>query len=115
MDACSQMIADQGWQVSRQSRHRRALAAALDAMSDVGNPISPQTLRNYARAVDDIAAAELAGIPTGDRDVSSTYMVTGTVLAVPGLLTLRRLAHENLSSHRFGHNATGTPHPNTDT
>lgn len=114
MDACSQMIADQGWQVSRQSRHRRALAAALDAMSDAGNPISPQTLRNYARAVDDIAAAELAGIPTGDRDVSATYMVTGTVLAEPVLLTLRRLAHENLSSRRFGHNGTVTPPPDDE-
>src|SRR5699024_1154797 len=104
MDACSQMIADQGWQVSRQSRHRRALAAAPDASSDVVIPISPQTLGYYARAPDATPAPASAGLPTGDLDVSATYMATGTVLAEPVLLTLRRLAHENLSSRRFGHN-----------
>lgn len=109
MRLCGQMIADQDWHVSPQSRHLLALAAALDAMAETGIALSAETLSHYARAADDIADAELAGMPTGDRDVSAIYMVTGTVLAEPVLLALRRMAHENLSSRRFGHNRIVTP------
>lgn len=95
------VISDHQWQITTDDRHSQALAAALDSIAAVGQPISRRTLNVYAQAAQLIASAELADMPTVSKAVSATYVATGTVLAEPVLMALRRMAHQSESAQRF--------------
>jgi DNA-binding transcriptional MerR regulator len=59
-------------------------------------------LDGYARAMAEVAEAEIAGIPVDSVDAAVQYVVLGTVLVEPLLLALRRLAQQDASWRRFG-------------
>lgn len=99
--AVHDLVAERGWQVSPDSRHALALAAALDALDAAGQPMSAAALEVYADSAARVAAAEIAGMREEDRAGAAAYAITGTVLAEPVLTTLRRLAHEDASNRRF--------------
>lgn len=91
------------WKVRPEGRHSAALGAALDAMSAAGQPLDLQALTTYADAAALVAKAEIDSMSsTMDREDAATYAVTGTVLAEPVLLALRRMAQEHHSNRRFG-------------
>ena len=85
------------WRVAPDSRHARALAAALDAMDDAGVGLSDDTLATYAAAATEVARADLASTVDLSRERAVERAVTGTLLGEPVLVALRRLAQAGLA------------------
>ena len=79
------------------SRHARALAAALDAMDDAGVGLSDDTLATYAAAATEVALADLASTVDLSWGRAVERAVTGTLLGEPVLVALRRLAQAGLA------------------
>ena len=52
--------------------------------------------------MEQIAAYELATVPTDPPEAAVRYVVLGTMLPEPLLLALRRLAQQAASARRFG-------------
>jgi DNA-binding transcriptional MerR regulator len=99
--AVADVLAGLGSEADPDGRHARAVAAALDAMAAAGQPVSEMGLGHYARAMADVARAEVGLVVPDNRDEAVTYALLGSVLAEPVLLGLRRLAHEDESLRRF--------------
>ena len=97
----ARLVAERGWQVAPGGRHSEALAAALDALRSAGQELPGEALAAYADAMSGVAEQEIASMSEASREDAATYAVTGTVLAEPVLLTLRRMVHEHLSVDRF--------------
>lgn len=96
------LLAEQGWLVYAESPDRVLLANALDALEKVGYHLNDDLLQTYASAATEIADAEVALLPTDDRQSTVEATVLVTALGGPILLALRRLAQQNASAHRFG-------------
>ncbi|MEV4490313.1 MerR family transcriptional regulator [Micromonospora coxensis] len=94
-----------GWQVRPDAPARAELAAVLTALAGLRDSGAPpvdtadavtQLLTPYAEAVQPLAAAEVAGVPTDlARDEVVERVVAGTVLMERALGALRRLAQEH--------------------
>lgn len=95
------LVAERRWRVTDRGRHAEALAAALDALDAAGQALGDEALATYADAAAAVAKSEIASMSAASRQGAATYAVTGTVLAEPVLLALRRLAQEDLSVRRF--------------
>ena len=91
------LIGAHGWAADPEAGHAVALAAALDAMDDAGQPMTDDNLAVYVAAAASVARADLASV--GDRDATdaTTYAVIGTLLSEPVLVSLRRMAQEDLA------------------
>ena len=89
------------WRVSPTSEHRDALARALDALHSLDHPVSEALLDEYAAAMGAIAKREVAGVASDDPVAATERAVVGTVLLEPVLLTIRRMAQENVSARRM--------------
>jgi DNA-binding transcriptional MerR regulator len=89
------------WRVRAEGNHALALARALDSLAELDVPLGDDGLDAYADDAERIAAREFAHFPTRSREAAAESAVVLTVLIEPVLLTLRRLAHENLSTRRF--------------
>jgi DNA-binding transcriptional MerR regulator len=89
------------WRVDPAGPHANALARALDVLADLDAPLTDDALDSYATTADSIAAREFEHFPAASRESAARDAVVLTVLIEPVLLTLRRLAHENLSTRRF--------------
>ena len=98
----AELLAGTGSVADPEGRHATAVAAALDAMRRAGQPVSREGLARYARAMAEVAEAEVGLVAPDNRDEAVTYALLGSVLAEPVLLGLRRLAHEHESRTRFG-------------
>lgn len=107
-DRVARLIRRRRWKVTPQGRHSEALAAAFDALAAAGQPIPDDALATYADAAAAVAKQEVASMTGTSRQAAATYAVTGTVLAEPVLLTLRRLAQEDLSTRRFARRKAGS-------
>jgi DNA-binding transcriptional MerR regulator len=82
-----------GWAVhERDCAEHQVLADALEALDDAGFTSPPGILDTYAAAMDDVARAELAHVPTDSVAAAVRYVVLGVVLQEPVLLALRRIA-----------------------
>lgn len=82
-----------GWPVhERDCAEHQVLADALAALDDAGFETPPGILDTYAAAMDDVARAELAHVPTDSVAAAVRYVVLGIVLQEPVLLAMRRLA-----------------------
>jgi len=77
------------------------LAAALAALDDAGFVVEPDRMDTYAEAMMQVAQAEIDGLPTETPGAAVRYVVLGTVLVEPVLLSLRRLAQREASIARF--------------
>lgn len=96
------LLARRGWQLSPQSRHREALAAALTTLADLGHPPSDDHLDTYAEAAGLVGAKDVTGLEEPDRAAAAEHAVVSTLLLEPVLLVLRRIAHENASRELRG-------------
>lgn len=65
------LIRAHGWATDPEAGHAAALAAALDPMDEAGQPMTEDNL--------------------------AVYVVIGTLLSEPVLVSLRRIAHEDLA------------------
>lgn len=99
-----------GWQVFEGSTSLRQLAVAMDALVSVGMPADTGTVLGYGRAVEPVAAAEVAAVPTSSPADAVAFVVAGTALYEPVLLALRRLAQQHASAARFGDAADTRTH-----
>ncbi|RNL65171.1 MerR family transcriptional regulator [Nocardioides marmoriginsengisoli] len=95
------MLEAQGWQLAPGHPQAAALAHALDVLDDVGHPISDEMLFLYAHALRPIVMREVASVHLDERgeliDADVEAAVIGTVLQEPVLLSIRRIAQENVS------------------
>jgi DNA-binding transcriptional MerR regulator len=95
-----------GWTVhERDCLDHQVLADALDALAAAGFESPPGVLDTYAAAMDDVARAEIAHLPTTSPAAAVRYVVLGVVLNEPVLLAMRRLAEQAAAEVR----AAGPP------
>lgn len=100
--AAERVVAELGWRVAPHSAPLRQLAAALAALEALGMPAGPEVVLRYARALEPVAAAETAAVPTSSPEAAVAFVVMGTALYEPVVLALRRLAQQDASARRFG-------------
>lgn len=94
-----------GWPVEeKECAEHQLLADALAAFEGAGFDPPDGILDVYARAMDDVARAELAHVPRESVAAAVRYVVLGVVLQEPVLLALRRLAEAAAARQ-----VTGTP------
>lgn len=86
-----------GWTVAPDSPALQELAAALDAIAAVGLHLDDDKLATYAAAAEQVAADDVARVPTAPTEDAVARVVLGTVLFEPLLLSLRKLAHQSIS------------------
>jgi DNA-binding transcriptional MerR regulator len=97
------LVARLGWQPEVCDPQLVAgVARALHTVEAAGFEIPADVLTAYVDAVTDIAAAEIAGVPTDSPEAAVRYVVLGSVLVEPLLLALRRVAQQVASARRFG-------------
>jgi len=87
------------WSLPRSSPHRSELAAALDTLDGLGHAADDALLDTYAVAMAEAASHEVANLPD-DPESAAESAVVGTLLLEPVLLTIRRIAQENVSRVR---------------
>jgi DNA-binding transcriptional MerR regulator len=100
MSRVGDLIRRRRWRTAPAGRHARALAAALDTMTEAGLLLSEETLAAYAEGAVTVARADLAGMAHLSREGAVERAVTGTVLGEPVLLALRRMAQESAARRR---------------
>jgi DNA-binding transcriptional MerR regulator len=90
-----------GWPVrDTDCAQHQLLADALDALDGAGFEPPEGVLDTYARAMDDVAAVELANVPRESVAAAVRYVVLGVVLQEPVLLAMRRLAEAAAAQRR---------------
>jgi hypothetical protein len=79
------------------------LADSLVALRRLGREVNADVFAPYARAADQLAAVELAGMASDSSpERLLECAVIGTVVCESALLALRRLAQGNHFADRFG-------------
>jgi DNA-binding transcriptional MerR regulator len=107
-----QLLAAMGWTVNGSAPARRSLAEAVLTLRELGWDVSVDDLVRYARAVDVLAAEEVASVrDQGSRAQIVERMVIGTVVFEEILAALRLLAQEHHSARQFANRppTTGAP------
>lgn len=98
VDAAIEML---GWHVSDDAPARRSIAHAVEVLRSLGWSIEPAVLVRYAKAVDGLAAREVAiSDDAADRERLVERMVVGSVVFEAILSAFRRLAQEHHSAGR---------------
>jgi hypothetical protein len=103
LSAAEGLVARLGWQPGVCDPQLVAgVARALQTIDAAGFDVPADVLTEYLDAVTQIAAAEIAGVPTESPEAAVRYVVLGSVLVEPLLLALRRVAQQVASARRFG-------------
>jgi DNA-binding transcriptional MerR regulator len=98
-----QLMRQWGWEVEEKDCPTHdALAEALSAIDAAGFVLAEGALEMYKNHMEQVAAYELATVPTQSPAETVRYVVLGTVLLEPLLLALRRVAQQQVSARRFG-------------
>jgi DNA-binding transcriptional MerR regulator len=98
-----QLMREWGWPVEEKTCPTHdALAEALSALDAAGFVLPDGALEMYKEHMEQLAAYELATVPTGSAAETVRYVVLGTVLPEPLILALRRMAQVRASALRFG-------------
>ncbi|HEY7719181.1 MAG TPA: MerR family transcriptional regulator [Pedococcus sp.] len=92
------LVAGLGWQVSPDAPALHTLSGAVAAARAGGIPLSADSLRRYAEAVEGVAVVDVATVRELEPERALLTVTVGTVLVDPVLAALRRLAQEGLSS-----------------
>lgn len=100
-EAALDLIAELGWTIDPNSVEVAQLATALRALDAAGIELIDGGLARYGRTVHDLAEAEVETVPTDAIDAAVRQAVLGTLLLEPVLLTLRRLAQQDVAIRRF--------------
>jgi DNA-binding transcriptional MerR regulator len=101
-----QLVRRWGWADTEDAPALDQLAAALEAIETAGLTPSEPAMDRYAELMFQVAELDVGSVPVGSPAEAVRYVVAGTVLYEPLLLALRRLAHQQASSRRFGAEAT---------
>ena len=97
-----------GWERGMCDEHVLAgVARALEGLDGAGFTVPDDVMALYLDSVQRIARAEIAGVPTDSSDAAVRYVVLGSVLIEPLLLSLRRVAEQIASAERFGRSEVG--------
>jgi DNA-binding transcriptional MerR regulator len=97
------LVAGLGWQPGMcDPSVLRGVARALQGLDRAGFRVTDDLMAVYLESVQRIARAEIAGVPTESTEAAVRYVVLGSVLVEPLLLTLRRVAEQIASAERFG-------------
>ena len=92
-----------GWSIEEKDCHtHETLARSLEALDAADFPLPDEALDAYAQAMAAVAEGEVESVPTDSAAAAVRYVVLGTVLVEPLLLTLRRMAQQQASGRRFG-------------
>jgi DNA-binding transcriptional MerR regulator len=92
-----------GWDVSRCAPASvAALEEALLGLEAGGFFVEDEVLERYGRAMMGVAVDEVDDVPTDSPEAAARFVILGTVLVEPLLLSLRRLAQQTASAKRFG-------------
>lgn len=91
------LLSRHGWSLGSESPHAGVLAQALDALDGLDHPADDRLLDVYADAASLLAQHEVSAVEGGDRVAATEHVVVGTLLLEPVLLTIRRIAQENVS------------------
>jgi DNA-binding transcriptional MerR regulator len=97
----ARLVHELGWTVHDASPALAALARALGSLADVGMAMTADQVETYARAAEQVAATDVAHVPTDSATDAVTTVVLGTVLREPVLLALRRLAQESRARRQW--------------
>ena len=90
-----------GWSHGDTSIGRVIVARVMDTFARLGQPLDDDYLDAYARAADQVAAADLNAVSlVEDRFARTELVVIGTVLGDALAVGLRRLAHANATAER---------------
>ncbi|GMA88787.1 hypothetical protein GCM10025868_40370 [Angustibacter aerolatus] len=90
-----------GWHLEPGTPALWSLEKSLDAVDAAGVPMTDERLHAYGRAAEEVAEVDVGGSPTASPIEAALYVVLGTVLYEPVLLSLRRLAHVHVSARLF--------------
>ncbi|MDQ3053454.1 MAG: MerR family transcriptional regulator [Actinomycetota bacterium] len=90
-----------GWQVHHDSPAVSVLAQALQALQAAGFDTPNALLDRYARAAHELGEQDVAEVPMDSPVEAVRFVVIGTLLLEPVLLSLRRLAQEDVSARRL--------------
>ncbi len=89
-----------GWRIDPWSPLRPILEEQLTAAQDAGVAVPEDLLVRYAAAMHDVASADISTVP-GTLDGAIRQVIVATAMIDPILVTLRRLAQQDLSARRF--------------
>ncbi|MFW0789710.1 MerR family transcriptional regulator [Gordonia sp. CPCC 205333] len=108
------VLVDLGWTPHSHDPYLARLEEVVDALTDLGVPISDDALRAYARAAMDVATVDIDRTDISSNHLTDlsrglTTMAAGSILYEPILTGLRRLAHAEITVSRYGR-----PVPATD-
>lgn len=92
-----------GWQVHDDSPAVSVLAQALQALHTAGFDTPDRLLDRYARAAHELGEQDVADVPMDSPAEAVRFVVIGTLLLEPVLLSLRRLAQEDVSARRLSY------------
>ncbi|MGW5073591.1 MerR family transcriptional regulator [Rhodococcus sp. NPDC004095] len=76
------------------------LERALEAVENVGIPMTDERLDAYGKHIRGIAELDLALMPTDSPQRAVEYAVLGTAVYEPVIAAMRRLAHQDISARR---------------
>ncbi|MGD7732390.1 MerR family transcriptional regulator [Propionibacteriaceae bacterium G57] len=108
LGAAEQVVARLGWQPGAcDDAVLAGVAQALVGLDRAGFEVPAEVMAAYVDAMQRIARAEIAGIPTDSAEAAVRYVVLGSVLVEPLLLALRRVAEQVASTERFGPKSVG--------
>ncbi|GAB3688581.1 MerR family transcriptional regulator [Angustibacter aerolatus] len=94
-------VSELGWHLEPGTPALWSLEKSLDAVDAAGVPMTDERLHAYGRAAEEVAEVDVGGSPTASPIEAALYVVLGTVLYEPVLLSLRRLAHVHVSARLF--------------
>ena len=101
-DRVDALLDRHGWVLDDDSPHRESLAGALAALEELGRSPVDALLDVYAESAEAVARIDLATLDWSTRENATEHVVIGTLLLEPVLLTLRRIAQENVSRRHAG-------------
>ncbi|WES64695.1 MerR family transcriptional regulator [Microbacter sp. GSS18] len=100
--AAEALIAGLGWRPGMCDEATvAAVARSLQNIERAGFEMPPAVVAEYVEAMRRIADAEIAHVPLASPDEAVRYVVLGSVLVEPLLLSLRRAAEQIASAERF--------------
>lgn len=94
--AARDLVDDLGWHIYPDDPALTALDEAWSACSDAGIGLDVDRMRRYATSMHGVAETDVSSVPT-DPAGAVRQVVLGTVLVDPVLLSLRRLAQQDVA------------------
>lgn len=94
--AARELVDDLGWHIYPGDPALAALDEAWSACSDAGIGLDVDRMRRYATSMHDVAETDVSSVPA-DPAGAVRQVVLGTVLVDPVLLSLRRLAQQDVA------------------